>query len=318
MITDTDLEAALRATFTERAALVTDGPYRRAAGLAGDGDVVDFTEMTPPAGRPRPGRWRVPLLAAAAVAVVAVIASGAITDGFGAVRTVDTAGVPGSTVTGAAAPEPDGAQTTATVDAAGVITISRGDPDLVLDVYADALCPICMEFEGEYGAQISQAVDAELVAVRYRMVDFLNAASASGDYSTRAYAALISVATHDGDRPDVFAQFYAALFSAAHQPEEQGASDLSDSDLAALAAGVGASQTAQQDIVSGAAMDAATADARRNLASLTATAASVGRAPGTPTVAVDGIPVSTNTPDWLADLLADGADAPGGTQLNGG
>jgi protein-disulfide isomerase len=154
------------------------------------------------------------------------------------------------------------------------------------------------------------------VAVRYRIVDFLDPASASGDYSTRAYAALISVATHDGDRPGVFTQFRSALFQ--HQPVENGPSDLSDSDLAALAAGAGASAEAQRAIAGGAALDAATADARSNMASLTAVAASVGRAPGTPTVTVGGTPVATNEAGWLANLLTERDGEAAETQTDAG
>src|SRR5690606_37404686 len=39
----------------------------------------------------------------------------------------------------------------ATVDDAGVITVANGNPELSLDVYEDALCPICGDFEHQYG-----------------------------------------------------------------------------------------------------------------------------------------------------------------------
>lgn len=328
MRTDVDLERALRLTFAERADSVTDGPVWHSAGTAGDAgdELIDLTDMTPPSRRSGSGRWRAPLLVAAAVAVVAVVASGVITGGFGGAKTVDTAGVPDSsagmsgditadTPSGTAGQE--SSRTTVTVNAAGVITVSHGDPRLVLDIYEDALCPICADFENSNGAQIARAIDDGLVAVRYRMVDFLNPASASGTYSTRAYAAMLSVATHDGDRPDVFTRFYAALFAAANQPVEQGSSDLSNGDLAALAADAGASEAAQRAIADGTAVETAQSDARSNLASLTEVAAAAGRAPGTPTVAVDGAMVRWNSTGWLADLLSGQGDATTETQAGG-
>lgn len=326
MKADTDLERMLRATFAERAESVAGGRvWRGHSDIARHtaGDLVDLTDLRPSRRPSRTGRWRAPALIAAAVAVVAVVASGVITGGFDMSKKVDAAGVsPTSSVSStgvfddaASGVATTGAWPTATVDPAGVITVSRGNPGLVLDVYEDALCPICAEFESRHGTQISEAVDAGLVAVRYRMVDFLNAASASGTYSTRAYAALISVAIHDGDRPGVFTEFRAALFR--HQPAENGLSDLSDSDLSALAAGVGASAVAQQEIANGAVVATAKVDADSNMESLKLVAASVGRGPGTPTVAVDGRPIATNEAGWLADLIAQRHGEEGETQTGG-
>lgn len=326
MKADTDLERTLRATFAERAESVTDGPlWRGGSDIARQtaGDLVDLTDLRPSRHPSGTGRWRAPALIAAVVVVVAVVASGMITRGFDMPNKVGAAGIsPTSSIssTGVVNDATSGVATigawpTATVDRDGVITISRGNPGFVLDVYEDALCPSCAEFESRHGTQISEAVDAGLVAVRYRMVDFLNAASASGTYSTRAYAALISVANHDGDRPGVFTQFRAALFQ--HQPAENGLSDLSDDDLAALAAGVGASTAAQQEIANGSVVAAAKVNADSNMESLKLVAASVGRGPGTPTVAVDGRPIVTNEAGWLADLMAQRHGGGAETQTGG-
>lgn len=192
----------------------------------------------------------------------------------------------------------------ATVGPDGAITVAAGDPGLVLDLYVDALCPICGEFERTNGEAIERAIDDGQLAVRYRFVDFLNAASASGDYSTRAYAALLTVARQDGGEPGVFLRFHAALFDPAHQPVEQSAHDLSNADLASLAGSVGASAAAQADIASGAGVAEAHTLASAALDALTAVAETAGRAPGVPTVAFAGTPVNTNSPGWLAGLLA--------------
>lgn len=317
MNTDTDLQAALRATFAERAGSVTDGPLWRGPfpadaddhWFAGADIRYDATEMTPSPPRPGLRRWAAPVLAAAAVvAVTSVIVTGGFGGADPAASSAVTPAASNPDVTASADADSASLGSTATVDFAGVITVSHGDPRLAIDIYQDALCPICSEFESRNGRQIAQAVDDGLVAVRYRMVDFLNSASASGTYSTRAYAAMLSVAVHDGGRPGVFARFYAALFDAENQPGETGPSDLSNDDLAALAAGAGASEAAQRDIAGGAQSDRAAVDARDNLASLKAVAATAGRGPGTPTVALDGAPVATNAAGWLENLLSAGGD----------
>lgn len=202
----------------------------------------------------------------------------------------------------------------ATVDDAGVITVANGDPELSLDVYEDALCPICGDFEHQYGQQIAQAIDEGQLEVKYRMVDFLNGASHSGDYSTRAYGALLAVAKNDGATPGVFMAFHTAIYDSKNQPKENSSSDLSNQQLADLAGDAGVSDATQKLIADGAEVGAAKANAQTNMATLTEVAAKVGRGPGTPTVAKDGIPISTNDVNWLANMLpakdASSSDAP--------
>ena len=101
-------------------------------------------------------------------------------------------------------------------------------PRLTLDIYEDALCPICAEFERQYGQQINQAIDNGTLAVNYHMLNFLNKSSFSGDYSSRAAAALLCVAQQSGAQPGVYLAFHSALFSSDHQPEEGGSSDLTN------------------------------------------------------------------------------------------
>ncbi|HET8591671.1 MAG TPA: thioredoxin domain-containing protein [Nakamurella sp.] len=196
---------------------------------------------------------------------------------------------------------------TASVDDSGIITVSNGSPDLVLDIYEDGLCPVCGHFEGQFGEQISKAIDQGQLTVRYHMVDFLNSRSHSGDYSTRAYAALMAVAKGDGEKPGVFMQFHSALFDSKNQPVENGSSDLSNAQLASLAGANGASKTTQEQVSGGAEVQAASADAQSNLQKLSAVAAKSGQNPGTPTVVKDGTPVQINDVDWLTKLLPAGS-----------
>lgn len=197
--------------------------------------------------------------------------------------------------------------TIATVDVDGIVTVRHPDaaPDaVVMDIYEDALCPYCRILEENSGPAIAAALEDGTVIVRYRMVDFLNSMSASGDYSTRALAALITLAEVDGDAPGVVAAFHGALFDAAVQPDEHGTSDLSDGQLAQVADAVGASSGAVAAIASGDGTLRAAGVAERNMDALREVAARVGRGAGTPTVAVDDVPVPTSTEDWLAQLLA--------------
>lgn len=191
----------------------------------------------------------------------------------------------------------------ATVDDAGAVTVSNGDADLKLDIYEDALCPICADFEHQYGQQIAKALDDGQLVATFRMVDFLNAASFSGDYSTRAYAALLAVAKNDGAKPGVFMAFHTALYDAKNQPKENGSSDLTNEQLADLAGKSGASEETQKVIADGTEVQAASANAQSNLASLRTAAEKVGRSAGTPTVVKDGLPIATNDVNWLTNLL---------------
>src|SRR5690606_12273069 len=103
------------------------------------------------------------------------------------------------------------------------------------------------------------------LAIRYRFVNFLDGKSGSGDYSTRAIAALQCVAA-EGSGP-VYAKFHDALFTT-RQPKENS-SDLSNDDLAALARESGAAPAAVDCITSGAQLDAARINAVKADADLT-------------------------------------------------
>lgn len=183
----------------------------------------------------------------------------------------------------------------------GVVTVSKpgSTPAVTIDLYEDALCPICAEFERQYGQQINKAVDEGTLAVNVHMLDFLNKSSFSGDYSTRAAGALLCVAQQSGSQPGVYLTYHSALFSPDHQPAENGSSDLSNDELAALATSSGASAAAGSCISSGqnvtAAGEAATAS------SATLSEATGGRV-ATPTVVHNGAPVNL-TVNWLGTLL---------------
>jgi protein-disulfide isomerase len=203
---------------------------------------------------------------------------------------------------------------TASVDDAGLVTVAAGSPPVVLDLYEDALCAECAQFDAQFGQQMAKAVDRGALAVRYHFVDFMNPASHSGNYSTRAYAALLTVARDDGDRPGLFLAFHDALFNSANQPDKvaDGArSDLGNRRLADLAGSVGASRHARRQIADGHGVHVAARDAKAHLDRLNKLWADVGADQGRiPTVAHGGHVVSVGSVHWLTDLLA--APAPTG------
>ena len=194
-------------------------------------------------------------------------------------------------------------QSVASANADGVVNVIKpgAKPKVTIDIYEDALCPICAQFEKQFGQQINQAVDEGTLAVNYHMLTFLDPKSFSGTYSTRAAAALLCVAQEDGTEAGRYLGFHSASFNPDTQPEESGTEDLSNEQLAALATSNGASADAATCITTGA--NAAAAEASATTSTATLSAATNGRV-GTPTVVKDGAPVPELTADWLSNLLA--------------
>jgi len=114
----------------------------------------------------------------------------------------------------------------------GFITV--GDGAKKVDVWFDAMCPICGAFEKANGATISAAVDDGSITLRLHPLTFLDAASNGTGYSTRAAAALTCVAVTD---KNAVLPFYEALFT--DQPQENS-DGLSDTELAKRASDAGA------------------------------------------------------------------------------
>jgi protein-disulfide isomerase len=186
------------------------------------------------------------------------------------------------------------------VVAASNPTPAAGTTPKVIDLYEDALCPVCSEFEAQFGQQINQAVDEGKLTVNVHMLTFLDPRSFSQTYSTRAAAALLCVAQEDGSTPGVYMGFHSALFAADTQPKEGGSSDLTDQQLADLATSKGASDAAAECITSAQNVAAATAADKSSSATLSA---ATGGKVGTPTVVQNGVPVKISA-DWLTTLLA--------------
>lgn len=169
-----------------------------------------------------------------------------------------------------------------------------------IDVFEDFMCPACRAFEQKSGQAIVTAVNAGTLRVRYHMLTFLNQQSSSGDYSSRAAAALQCVG--DAKDPAVFFKFHTALFD--DQPKEGGDSDHSNADLARIAAAQGASGPTQQCITTGARIVEANKAADQSKTQLAKALDDNGRF-ATPTVLLNGEPVSgiDAGPEWLTRVL---------------
>lgn len=183
----------------------------------------------------------------------------------------------------------------------GVVTVAKAGstPTATIDVYEDPLCPICAEFERQFGQQMNQAIDEGKLAVDYHTLTFLDPQSFSGDYSTRAAAALLCVAQEGGSKPGAYLAFHSTLFAAETQPEEGGSADLTNEQLAELATSAGAPAAAADCITGGTNVAAATSAAEASTASLSAATGRVA----TPTVLHNGAPVDLQV-TWLSTLLA--------------
>lgn len=170
---------------------------------------------------------------------------------------------------------------------------------VTIDLFQDAMCPGCQAFEQQFGQQVLQSIDEGKLVVRYHMLTFLDQASASGNYSTRASAALLTVAQDTQAKKGAFLNYLVSLYADGTKPEENGSTDLSNQQLADLAGKAGASATAQADIKAGKNLALA---AQVNQAGNKMLAAATGQVQ-TPTVLHDGKPLNLDR-DWLTKLLA--------------
>lgn len=178
------------------------------------------------------------------------------------------------------------------LDSDGAIVLGKPKVAKTLDIYEDPLCPACGQMEKVNGQEIAQQVDEGKLAVRYRLVNFLDSRSGSKDYSTRAVAANECVA-QDGNGP-VYAKFHELLFTT-KQPSE-GGSDHDNKELAAIAKEAGASDSVAKCITSGDRADTARAHAT---AALKALGDALNGPAATPSVFLDGKKVDRGNADWV-------------------
>lgn len=157
----------------------------------------------------------------------------------------------------------------ATIKAPGA-EAEAGKPVKVV-LYIDFICPVCKNFETQYGETLTTLRNEGKISVEYRALGFLDSRSTT-NYSSRAAAASACVVN---ESPEKYADFVNALFE--KQPAEGGAG-LSDDDLKKMATEVGAKS-----------IDTCVEEKtyRPWVKYTTQEAAAIGVA-GTPTVLVDG------------------------------
>lgn len=110
--------------------------------------------------------------------------------------------------------------------------IRLSDGKTRIEVYLDAMCPFCGQFENNYTEPI--LADEEL-SLTVRPISILDRLSQGTNYSTRAATAIYAVAAKSDDA-EVTAAYIAALF--ADQPEE-GSEGYSNEELFAFASDLG-------------------------------------------------------------------------------
>lgn len=196
----------------------------------------------------------------------------------------------------------------ATIDSVGVITVAANDPKVTLDIYEDPICPFCGAFERQFGQLIAQSIDEGKVAVNYHVMNFLDNASGSGSYSTRASAALMCAASTIGSTPGAWSALHSTLYSIDVQPTEGSTSDLSNDELnsfiaqaatgAGLAADAPSIAAAQSCVRDGAMLDTVTTSFEASAAVLTELTGAVR----SPVIASNGRLVNVDEPNWLATL----------------
>ncbi|MBT0565583.1 thioredoxin domain-containing protein [Williamsia sp. CHRR-6] len=167
-----------------------------------------------------------------------------------------------------------------------------------IDVFEDFSCPACRKFEATNGEAMTAAATRGELRIRFHMLTFLDKRSKSGDYSTRAAAALRCVQVGAG--PEKALDYHGTLYR--QQPEE-GKTDHDNTDLAAKAAAVGADSSVQQCISSGSQVPNAKQSATLAYDQLSI---ALGGSVATPSVLSAGRSVSDVGDDtaWLTKLLA--------------
>ncbi len=171
-------------------------------------------------------------------------------------------------------------------------SVPVGSPDAptTLTIYEDPQCPICRDFEAAVGDRLTSAVDAGDVRVDYRIVSFLDRASAN-EYSSRAANALMAV--QDTAGPEAFAALHRTLFE--NQPEE-GTAGPEDDQLVAWAVEAGAPESEARPLIEDRAFEQFVVNSTDRMSRDGVT--------GTPTVLIDGEPAG-DTPAATVQAVLD-------------
>jgi protein-disulfide isomerase len=155
------------------------------------------------------------------------------------------------------------------------------EPEVVLSLYEDFLCPHCRRFEEAFGPTINQLIDSGTVAADYYMVAILDSPQ-TDNYSSRAGGAAYCVAQGS---VDAFRRFHTALY--AQQPSETAATFPTDAQLVDTARQAGAN-------------DAAGCITERKFVPMVQGLVQATGIRATPTVRINGTDYDLTTPEDLA------------------
>ena len=89
------------------------------------------------------------------------------------------------------------------------VTVGKSSAPVVLDVYEDFQCPVCLELEQAAGKDIAKLIKDGTVRVKYHMLGFLDGSSNGNRYSTRAANAGICASDVS---TEAFQAFHAVLY----------------------------------------------------------------------------------------------------------
>ncbi len=183
---------------------------------------------------------------------------------------------------------------TYTATASGAVVTADPGKKVVIDTYEDFLCPICERFENLYAGELTSALNAGQVSVRYHTIAILDANSTPNGYSTRAANAAICAAA-----AGIYPNYRTQLF--ANQPAE-GSAGLTNQQLIDLGTGAKGNFAA---CVNGGTHDAEIAAETQKAATTPALLNAEGQF-GTPTVAINGKKVDVNDSNWIKNAIAAG------------
>jgi serine/threonine-protein kinase len=176
------------------------------------------------------------------------------------------------------------------------VSVGADNAPKTIDVFNEPMCPPCGQFIRTNSTKMQTAINDKKIQVHYHLLNFLDPKSASGDYSTRALAAALCVAS--ANDPKMYTDFYAALFASDFQPKEDASTDPSNDDLAQRAESVNAPSSVTECIKSGQQLDAAKTKATNAATTLQGLMSE----PSTPRVFDGKTQVDTTDSEWLNRL----------------
>jgi serine/threonine-protein kinase len=176
------------------------------------------------------------------------------------------------------------------------VSVGADEAPKTIDVFNEPICPPCGQFIRSYSTDMQTAINNKKIQVHYHLLNFLDSKSASGDYSTRAVAAALCVAS--ANDPKLYIDFYAGLFGSSFQPKENASADPTDDDLAGLAESVGAQSSVTDCIKSSRDLDTAKTKAANGYSTLQGLMSQ----PSTPSVFDGQTKIDISDSKWLNRL----------------